>query len=245
MSIFSVAASVYDSINGSQYETYACFLEEAFKRYSSAPVREVLDLGCGTGGITRLMANKGYDMIGADISTDMLSIAVGQNSTGDIRYICQDMRELDLYGTVQAVYSSFDCLNYLCNSAELDKVFSLIRNFTEPEGLFVFDINTPFRYENIFADNSYVYEFGKDMFVWQNHYNKSRKNCYFYLTLFSENDGLYTRIDETQKQCCFPVKTVIKLLEKNSFELKGIFGSSEFTPFSETSEKAFFVAVAK
>lgn len=112
MSAFDVTARLYDQINGDQYAPYAAFLKQCF-RCARIPVREVLDLGCGTGGITVLLAESGFDMVAVDISPEMLSVAKDRKGSENILYVCQDMRALDLYGTVQAAYSSFDCLNYL------------------------------------------------------------------------------------------------------------------------------------
>lgn len=246
MNAFEITASLYDSINGEQYAPYCDFLEKCFLKFSKIKVTEVLDLGCGTGGITRRLANRGFDMLGVDYSPDMLSVA--QNATekeNDIRYICQDMRALDLYGTVQAAFSSFDCLNYLNSTVELDRVFSLLRNYIEKGGLFVFDVNTLYRYENVFADNSFVYEFEDDMLVWQNIYSPSKKTCNFYLTLFSQEDGAYYRSDEQQKQKYFSQKTILSLLEKNHFSVAAVLGSTDMTLLENNSEKAYIVVVAE
>ncbi|HOJ47267.1 MAG TPA: class I SAM-dependent methyltransferase [Bacillota bacterium] len=244
MSAFDVTARLYDQINGDQYAPYAAFLKQCF-RCARIPVREVLDLGCGTGGITVLLAESGFDMVAVDISPEMLSVAKDRKGSENILYVCQDMRALDLYGTVQAAYSSFDCLNYLKKTAELDKVFSLLRNYIETGGVLVFDVNTLYRYQTVFADNSYVYEFGDDMLVWQNHYSPANRTCGFYLTYFQKSDDeTYARYDEAQKQRYFPQKTILSLLKKNRFSVEGVFGSTDFAPLLETSEKAYYVAVA-
>lgn len=243
MSAFEITAHLYDRINGDQYAPYAAFLKQCFN-FSRIPVREVLDLGCGTGGITSLLAQSGYDMVAVDISPEMLSIAKSREESG-ILYVCQDMRSLDLYGTVQAAYSSFDCLNYLGKASELDRVFALLRNYIETGGVLVFDVNTLYRYKNVFADNSFVYEFGDDMLVWQNHFSTSDNKCSFFLTFFqADSQSKYTRFDEVQKQRYFPQRTILSLLKKNRFSLEGVFGSTSFTPLQETSEKAYYVAVA-
>jgi len=244
MTGFDVIANYYDLINGDQYKPYADFLLRCFDRYSKIEVKQALDLGCGTGGITTLLAEKSYDMVGADISCEMLSIANLKNkSQKDIRYICQDMRELDLYGTVQAAYSSFDCLNYLKNNTELDGVFFLLRNYIEKGGTFIFDVNTKYRYEKIFSNNNFVYEFGNDMLIWQNSFSK--QSCRFDITLFSEKNGGYFRADEQQKQRYFPIGTIKRLLYKNKFAVSDVFGSYNFEPLDSNSEKAFFIAVAE
>ena len=147
MSFFAIS-ELYDEINGSSYKPYAEFLDSAFQR-ADIKVNEVLDLGCGTGGICALLADKGYDMIGLDASPEMLNIAMEKNFGKNTLLLCQDMREFELYGTVQAVYSSFDCLNYLTEKGDLEKVFALVHNYLESGGVFIFDVNTEYRYRNI------------------------------------------------------------------------------------------------
>ncbi len=246
MDAFTATAEFYDRINGEQYAPYADFLEGCFASFSKIQVKEVLDLGCGTGGITGLLAQRGYDMVGADSSPDMLSIARKNTaSSQSILYLCQDMRNLELYGTVQAAYSSFDCVNYLESIAELDGVFSLLRNYIETGGLLVFDVNTRYRYEEVFSNNCFVYEFGKDMLIWQNRYSPSKKTCGFYLSLFKEENGVYLRENEEQRQRCFSVRAIKALLRKNRFFVTGVYGSTAFLPLEKTSEKAYFIAVAE
>ena len=205
MSVFS---SLYDSVNGSAYQPYADFLEKSFKK-ADIPVNEVLDLGCGTGGITAALADRGFDMTGADISEDMLSVAFQRNIGKNILLLCQDMRSFELYGTVQAVYSSFDCLNYITDENDLKKVFSLVRNYLEPGGVFVFDVNTLYRYENVFDGKSYVYENGKDILVWRSAFDRETMMCEFRLDGFSKRNGnLYERESDIQVQKCHSQKEI-------------------------------------
>ncbi len=199
MSFFAIS-ELYDEINGSSYKPYADFLDSAFQR-ADIKVNEVLDLGCGTGGICALLADKGYDMIGLDASPEMLNIAMEKNFGKNTLLLCQDMREFELYGTVQAVYSSFDCLNYLTEKGDLEKVFALVHNYLESGGVFVFDVNTEYRYRNILDGKSYVYDFDGAFAVWRSAFSENDGLCEFTIDLFTEeDDGLYSRDGETQLQ---------------------------------------------
>lgn len=198
MSIYSIA-ELYDHINGNAYIPYADFLEDCFKK-ADIKVNEVLDMGCGTGGIAGLLADRGYDMIALDISPEMLNIAREKNYGKNTLLICQDMRDFELYGTVQAVYSSFDCINYLTEKGDLNRVFALVRNYLESGGLFIFDVNTEYRYKNVYDGMSYVYEVGDDMAVWRNAYDEEEELCEFTVDLFTEEDGAYYRSTEIQTQ---------------------------------------------
>ncbi len=249
MDTFGLIAPYYDKINGEAYIGYAEFLDKCFRTYSDIKVTEVLDLGCGTGGITRLMSDKGYDMVGVDNSPEMLSVAKESSPrpTGrgnDLLYVCQDMRQLDLFGTVQGAYAAFDTLNYLNSPGELKGVFSLLRTFIEPGGILVFDLNTEYRYKTVFAENSYVYEFDRDMLIWQNLYNPNKKEVFFYLTLFSPIGDGYQRLEQTQKQRYFPPVTVKRLLKEAGFSLAETFGDLDFSPPGAENEKIYYIAKA-
>lgn len=196
---FSTVAEFYDHINGSAYLPYADFLKKSFT-LADIPVKEVLDLGCGTGGITAALADSGFDMVALDISPEMLNIAREKNYGKNTLLLCQDMCEFELYGTVQAVYSSFDCLNYITDGKDLKTVFALVHNYLEKGGIFVFDVNTEYRYKNVYDGQSYVYEFGDDMAVWRSAFDAKSGLCDFDIDLFSADGDVYYRSSESQTQ---------------------------------------------
>ncbi|MBQ5837166.1 MAG: class I SAM-dependent methyltransferase [Clostridia bacterium] len=236
---FAALAEIYDRINGEAYRPYADMLEEAFK-LSDIDVKEVLDLGCGTGGITALLADRGYDMIGLDISPDMLNIARERNYGKNTLLLCQDMCEFELYGTVQAIYSSFDCLNYIVKSKDLKQVFVLARNYLESGGVFIFDVNTAFRYKDVFDGNSFVYEFDDGIFaVWRNAFDEKKGVCEFEIDVFYETeDGLYDRACESQKQKLHTREEITECAD--GFELVSLTGGKGFDGCAE-NEKEYYV----
>ncbi len=235
---FSTLADFYDSINGSAYEPYADFLEKSFK-LSNIPVREVLDLGCGTGGICAILADRGFDMVGVDISTDMLMVARERNLGKNTLLLCQDMREFELYGTVQAVYSSFDCLNYITESKDLKQVFALVHNYLESGGVFVFDINTEFRYTQILDGKSFVYETEDNLAVWRSAFDKEEKLCEFEIDNFTKLSGnKYIRESETQIQRLYTHQEILDAA--CGFDLVETSGGKGFDGCDE-AEKTYYV----
>lgn len=235
---FTTLACIYDRINGEAYKPYADMLEEYF-RLADINVREVLDLGCGTGGITALLADRGYDMIGLDISPEMLNYARERNAEKNTLLLCQDMCEFELYGTVQAIYSSFDCLNYITKSKDLKQVFVLARNYLEAGGLFIFDVNTEHRYVNIYDGNSFVYEFDGVFTVWRSAFNAEKGICEFEIDSFYETeDGLYERDFESQTQKLHTHDEIISAAEGFDLVLKS--GGKGFDG-CETAEKDYYV----
>ncbi len=240
MTPFCKLAEKYDVFNANDTALYTEFIKDCFLK-SDIPVKEVLDVGCGTGVITIPLANAGYDMVGVDISAEMLFELKKKNGSENVLVLMQDMRSLDLYGTVQGAVCTYDCLNYLGDTFDLRSALSSVSLFMEKGGVFVFDINTKYTYENVYADNSYVYEKNGDMLVWQNFYNKKTKKCYFDLTLFEKTKNGYERFDETQLQRYFPIKTVEKILTECGFEVICKYGSPNKEPLLDNSPKAYFV----
>ena len=244
-------ARVYDKLNKEiDYSKWASFFETCFERYGSEKPSIVLDLACGTGRMTCEMAQRGYDMIGVDGSVDMLSEAYSKDTSG-ILYLCQDMRELELYGTVGATLCCLDSLNYLTEDGDLERVFSLVHNYSDPDALFLFDVNSEFKFENIYADNSYILEDENDdggaIFCgWQNSYDAKSRICSFYLSVFEEGDnGEYYRADEEQRERCYSVEEIRTALKKTGFELLDVFADTDFSSVSERSERFYFVTRVK
>ena len=156
MESYTSFAAVYDMfMDNIPYEEWASYVISLL-REEGIDDGLVLDLGCGTGSLTEILAREGYDMTGIDLSPDMLQIAMEKRmeSGRDILYLNQDMREFELYGTVRAVISICDSLNYITEEAELEEVFRLVNNYLDPEGVFIFDFNTVYKYREILGDQT-------------------------------------------------------------------------------------------
>lgn len=247
---YEALACIYDRINGNAYLPYADMLEQAFA-LADIPVREVLDLGCGTGGITALLADRGYDMIGLDCSPEMLNFARERNQGRNTLLLCQDMREFELYGTVGAVVSCLDSINYLLTEDDLRATFAGVHNYLDPDGIFLFDVNSSYKFSEIYGNNAYVLEDetpdGGAVFCgWQNEYDRQSGICDFWLSIFEEGeDGQYSRSDEHQRERCYSLETLRRLLEQAGFEWLGVFGDFGFSEPTENTERWYIAARAK
>ncbi len=247
-------SGIYDKINSEiDYSAWADFIEDCFNEYSKDKPSLVLDLACGTGSMTLELARRGYDMIGIDGSEDMLAEAYNRMydcEMSGILYLRQDMRAFELYGTVGAVTCCLDSINYLSGDGELEKCLACVHNYLDPDGLFIFDVNTPYKFENIYADNSYIHEDERDgkatLCAWQNDYDKESRLCSFYLSVFEEGeDGRYTRTDEIQTERCFDRAEIKAALEDAGFEVIGFFGNYKFTEAADNDTRWYIVARAK
>ena len=150
----------------------------------------VLDLGCGTGTMTERLAGYGYDMIGVDNSEEMLELAMEKKTESgyDILYLLQDMRGFELYGTVRAVVSVCDSVNYITEPDELEEVFRLVNNYLDPKGIFLFDFNTVHKYRDVIGDSTIAEDRGVCSFIWDNRYYEKEQINEYDLTLFIAKD---------------------------------------------------------
>lgn len=200
----------------------------------------VLDLACGTGNLTEILKNYGYDMIGIDLSYDMLDIAKQKNP--DILYLCQDMRNFELYGTTDCICCMTDSLNYITETSDLEKVFRLAKNYLNPGMPFIFDLNSYHKLKNIISNNTFTYDDGDVFYVWENEYCAEDDICDFYLTFFVRDGETYRRFDEQHSEKAYKTEEVIQLLKKVGFSDITYFEDCKKTPANEFSSRLVFVA---
>ena len=250
--IYDLISKLYDKVNEDiDYSAWADFIEKIIKReYKEGTPELVLDLGCGTGRMTLELAARGYDMTGVDISPEMLDTARDsaekKGMADKILWLCQDMTEFELYGTVDVTVSCLDCINHLESKVDLEKCLALVHNYLIPDGLFIFDINGKAKFENVYSDNSYVMEEDGSVCVWQNYYNRKSGVCDFYITLFEEcDDGRYERYDDVQRERVYTIRSIKNSLSKCGFEFIGAYDNFDFDPASDDSNRIYIVARCK
>lgn len=244
MKAYSSFAEVYDLfMDNVPYEEWSGYLIRILR---SRGIEDglVLDLGCGTGKMTRLLAKAGYDMIGVDSSSEMLDIAM-EKETGDsgILYLNQDMREFELYGTVRAVVSICDSLNYITEEEDLQKVFSLVNNYLDPGGIFIFDLNTLYKYKEVLGETVICENRPEGSFIWENYYDEEERVNQYDLTLFiKDGDGRYSKYEETHFQRGYSVGQIRKWIEDAGMEFLACYGEdAEHEPQAD-SERIYVVA---
>lgn len=248
MDAYTGFAAVYDMfMDNIPYEDWCEYLAGILTDYG---VKDglVLDLGCGTGKITRLLAGKGYDMIGVDLSEEMLEIAMDHQAEegGDILYLLQDMREFELYGTVGAVVSICDSMNYLMEYEDLVQVFSLVNNYLDPGGVFVFDLNTPYKYREILGEQTIAENREEGSFIWENYFDGEDGVNEYDLTLFiREEDGRFQKFEETHYQRAYDLCEVRKAIEEAGMEFVAAYDAFTKEPPKEDSERIYVVAREK
>ena len=248
---YDVLAPVYDRLNDTvDYAKWSDFVEKCFKKYGTdISIRQVLDLGCGTGSMTLSLARKGYDMIGLDLSEDMLSVAESrarEEGLRDILFIVGDMCSFELYGTVDAVVCCLDGINHLSRREDVDACFAMVARYLNPGGVFVFDLNTPYKFRTVYSDRDYILEDDGVMCCWRNRLSRSGDVVDFYLTVFREkSDGTWTRDDGVERERAYGIRTIKNLLSQNGLELCNVSSGYEFEAPSENTERWYITARKK
>ncbi len=242
MSGYSAFAQYYDHLTQDvDYPTRADYLVRLFEQHGQNP-KLILDLACGTGSLSVELASRGYDVIGVDSSIDMLSIAREKAVEQDILFLCQKMENLDLYGTVDAVICNLDSINHLSTIKKVEQCFKRVSLFLEKEGLFLFDINTPYKFKHILGNNTFIYDTPDVYCIWQNTYSEKLKKTDFDLTFFEKNAAGYQRSDEHFSEKEYSIEELTELLNKSDMELVSIYQELTFDPITEKSQRAVFVA---
>lgn len=247
MRAYTDFAGVYDTfMDDTPYEEWCAFLIEVLKEFHIEK-ELVLDLGCGTGTLTGMLAAAGYDMIGVDNSGEMLNIALEKKESEgygeELLYLCQDMREFELYGTVKAVVSICDSLNYLLEEEELLETFRLVNNYLDPGGIFVFDFNTVYKYEQVIGDTTIAENREECSFIWENYYHGEEQINEYDLTVFvQEENGLFRKFTETHYQRGYTLLQMKSLLKKAGMTFLRALDADTRGEVRKESERIYVIA---
>lgn len=238
-------AQVYDLfMNNVPYEEWCRYLTELLEEYGILEGL-LLELGCGTGSMTELLSQKGYDMIGVDNSEDMLEIAMDKrvDSGHDILYLLQDMREFELYGTVRAVISICDSMNYILEEEDLLQVFRLVNNYLDPGGYFIFDLNTIYKYERI-GESTIAENLEEASFIWDNFYDAKTQINEYELAIFipEGEEGLYRKYEEFHEQRGYDPEVIRCLLEEAGMQFVAAYDAFTRNPVRPDSERIYVIA---
>lgn len=249
-------ADVYDTfMDETPYEMWADYIEELLHKHNEIDMPEdenlraeancILDLGCGTGTLTEMLQARGHDMIGIDYSQEMLEIALRkrEENQSETMYLCQDMREFELFGTTGAVISICDSVNYLLEEEEIVQCFSLVNNYLYPKGLFIFDFNTVYKYREVIGDTTIAEDREDCSFIWDNFYDDETQTNEYDLTIFvKETEELYRKFQETHLQRGYTLDQMKDFLEQAGMSFVVAIDADTHQPITEFSERIYVVA---
>ena len=243
---YSSFAQVYDMfMDNVPYEEWSRYLICLLKEYGIEDGL-VADLGCGTGKITRLLSDAGYDMIGVDNAAEMLEIAreiQEDEERDDIWYLLQDMRELELSGEVNAMVSICDSMNYILEEEDLKEVFLRVKEYLQTGGIFIFDMNTLHKYRDMIGETTIAENRDEGSFIWDNYFYEDEMVNEYELTLFiREENGLFRKYEETHYQRAYELDTVKRLIEEAGLKFVTAYDAFTKEPVNRDSERMYIIA---
>lgn len=250
MNPYALISEVYDrwqeTNDSSRWADYAEKIIKRHCRLSKGDGKDdsllLLDLGCGTGSLPIEMSNRGYEVLAIDYSEEMLSAAKTKAGAQNIQFICQDITDFELFGTVDIMVCFLDTVNHILTERKLNSFFRLCKNYLNPGGLLIFDIATPYYFENNLADKTF-YDI-RDTFalIWQNFYNPLKSINRAELTFFTEtSDGNYLRGEETIKERSYRTDFIESLIKGNGLEILREYRDFTFKKPTPETERIFFV----
>ena len=242
---YSALANFYDLLTDrAEQQARSFYYMDLFRKYAGGLPALMLDLACGSLGASIDMLDCGVEVIGVDASQEFLSLAAEKAAAAGASplLLCQDMRELDLYGTVEGAICAADGLNHLLCTADIAEVFRRLRLFIEPNGLFIFDVNTPHKHINVLADEAFVFDTGQCYCVWQNRLIPRTCETDMSLDFFVPGESGYTRLTDHVRERAYSVRTLSRLLSESGFEILSVFDDLSYNPPNDKSEKIVFVA---
>ena len=205
----------------------------------------LLDLACGTGSLSMLLGEKGYEVIGVDASEEMLSVAQEKRyeSEADVIFLCQKMEELDLFGTINAAVCTLDSINHVTDEEKVREIIRRVSLFMEDKGIFLFDVNTPYKHRTVLGNNTFVYDMDEVYCVWQNETDENMLTSVS-LDIFErdEEEDTYYKYSEQFQERGYELSFLEELLKENKFELIGIYEEMTTDPVKDNTERAVFVA---
>ena len=243
MSGYHIFSQFYDNLTFNvDYEKRAEYLQSVLSLWGHE-AGLTLDLACGTGSMTLALKEKGWDIFGVDASQEMLSVAMDKayDKELSVLFLCQRMENLDLYGTIDTCISTLDSLNHITEKATLQAAFDKVALFMNPEGMFIFDVNTVYKHREILANNTFVYDTDEVYCVWQNSL-KENNVINIDLDIFEKADGVYTRHTERFKERAYEIGEIKEMLKIAGFETLAVYRDMTTEPIGEKDDRAIFVA---
>jgi len=240
----------YDSLNSDiDYSAWADFLCDCMERFAKIEVKHICEIACGTGKMSTLLSKRGYKVTASDLSEEMLCLAENRAREENCRNLTltkQDMRSFTAANKAQAVVCLLDSVNCLLKPSDVKMCFESAAKILDDGGVFLFDVNSKYKFENVYSDNAYVLEDDNVLCAWENYYNEKTHICDFYLSFFKErNNGLYERNDEHRRERMYTKRSLEKYLSESGFEVCGVFSDFDFSKGDEAKDERLYFAAIK
>ena len=249
MDAYTAFASVYDEfMDDIPYEEWHKYIVQLLKE-NNVEKGTVAELGCGTGTMTQMLESSGYDMIGIDMSEDMLMIANEKKyETGsDILYLLQDMCELELYSTVDAFVSICDSVNYITEKEDLIEAFKRVNKYLDEDGVFIFDFKTDYFYKEVLGDTVIARSDEESSYIWDNYYYEDNKINEYELTIFIKDDdddvddNIFRQYKETHYQKGYTIDEIKELINLSGLKLCKAYDAFTHNEVRTDSERVYII----
>jgi len=243
---FTAVAPYYDELmTGVPYDDWVRYIERLLAGRHASP-RQVLDLACGTGNVSEIMAERSYHVVGVDIAADMIKQAKrkAERKLMNIEYHVQDAVTLDLPATsFDLCISLFDSLNYITNPSDLAKAIQRVYAHLRPGGLFIFDVNAEYALKNGFFDQSNDYSAERLRYVWRSEYDAATRICTVAMRFFLRGkDGVDKEFRETHVQFAYTEAELRSMLSDAGFIAVDTYHAYTMKPVRKTTDRIYFVA---
>lgn len=239
---FTHVAPWYDAIMaGVPYEMWVRYLEEILSHFEYR-AETVLDLACGTGKVSRLLAKKGYEVVGVDGSAGMIEEARDRTPDGQVEYVCQQMERLALDRRFDLVVSLFDSLNYLTEPADLQECFRRVNDHLVPGGLLIFDLNGMYAFEaDLFTQESRGPR-RRVEYTWRSSFNRETRLCHVFMEYRVKEGGRWREFQEVHVQRAYTVEEINAMLKNAGMEILAVYDGYTLEPVRPKSDRVFWVA---
>ncbi|WP_026693930.1 class I SAM-dependent DNA methyltransferase [Peribacillus kribbensis] len=247
---YGLFAYLYDELmKDAPYSQWVELLQHKAQQYGVAG-NKVLDLACGTGEISLRLAKAGYHVTGVDLSEEMLSVAYAKADQEGLQipFYQQDMAHLDGGEEFQFITIFCDSLNYLRTAEEVWSTFEGVHRQLEEGGLFMFDVHSPFKMEQIFQYSTFARDDEDISYIWNCFPGDEPLSVEHELSFFvlDEATGKYDRFDETHFQRTYPVEMYKNMLDEAGFELlELVYDLDEDKGYDPEAERIAFIAKKK
>ena len=236
---FADLAPFYDELMlGVPYKMWANYLEDIFRRYKAKP-KSILDVACGTGNVSEVLADRGYDVTGVDLSADMIEVA--KTKSGRVDYYAQGIAQINLHRRYDAAVSLFDSLNYVTDSTELAKGMCKVSEHLEDNALFIFDVNTVYALENHFFDRGCMGKESFPRYMWTSEYDHSTAICTVKMLFEAMSEKGIVQFREVHRQRGYSLEELSGMMLDAGFELLDIFTAYKFKKPTRRSDRVFFI----
>lgn len=243
MKTYEAFAAYYDGLTDNvDYNALCDRFCQLFSQYGNGG-KIVLDLACGTGSLSILLAEKGFDVVGVDASEEMLSEAMNKSfEFGNPIFLNQSMQSLDMFGTIDAAICTLDSINHLKTKKDVKKAIERVSLFLNPKGLFLFDVNTLYKHREILGNNTFVYDTDSVYCVWQNNFHKKSGQIDISLDFFEkQDDGSYLRENECFSEYYYSDEFLTQTLEENSLKVLCRFDDYSDRNVNEKSQRVLYL----